>query len=140
MKECSHSFVIFLAKLVMKDGQLLAIDQRYANSGSKIMTRTVNKLKMRSKTRKVASVGFLVNKACFRSFVNKLIISLVKIDLKFTLDELVRPSGELHDQLSEAEDLYFELKNGGLRAVERLFGHGGVLAQLQFHFSEVGYG
>ena len=78
MKECSHSFVIFLAKLVMKDGQLLAIDQRYATSGSKIMTRTVNKLKMRSKTRKVASVGFLVNKACFRSFVNKLIISLVK--------------------------------------------------------------
>ena len=33
--------------------------------------------------------------------------------------------GELQEQLSEAEDLFFELKNGGLRAVERLFWHDG---------------
>ena len=42
--------------------------------------------------------------------------------------------------LIEAEDPYFELKNGGLRAVKRLFELGGVLAQLQFDFSEVRFG
>ena len=39
---------------------------------------------------------------------------------------------ELQEVLSEAEDPYFELKNGDLRAVERLFRHAGVLAQLRF--------
>ena len=42
----------------MDDGQLLAKDERCATSGSKILTRTVNELKMRSKTGKIASVGF----------------------------------------------------------------------------------
>ena len=37
---------------------------------------------------------------------------------------------------SETDDPNFELKFGGLRAVERLFRHKGVLAQLRF-FSEV---
>ena len=37
------------------------------------------------------------------------------------------------------EDLIFELKHGGLRALKRLFELRGVLAQLQFHFSEVRY-
>ena len=44
---------------------------------------------------------------------------------------------ELKELLSEAEDPYFELKNGNLRAVERLFHHEVVLAQLCFYFSEV---
>ena len=72
--------------------------------------------------------------------MGKLISFLVNKILKTTLDELVRPLGELQELLSDAEDLYFELKNGGLRAVERLFGHRGVLAQLQFYFSEVRHG
>ena len=58
MEECSHSFKLILAKLDMDDGQLLAKDESWATSGSKVMTRTVRKLKMRSKTGKVASVGF----------------------------------------------------------------------------------
>ena len=42
----------------MVDGQLLANDESCAISGSKNKTRTVNKLKIRSETGKVASVGF----------------------------------------------------------------------------------
>ena len=48
----------------MDDGQLRAENESGENSGSKILTRTVNKLKMRSKTGKVASVGFKINDAC----------------------------------------------------------------------------
>ena len=49
---------VILAKLDMDDGQLLANDEISATTGSNVKTRTVNKLKMRSKTGKVASVGF----------------------------------------------------------------------------------
>ena len=55
---CSHSFFFILAKLDMDDGQLLAKDESCATTGSKFMTRTVNTLKVRSKTGKVVSVGF----------------------------------------------------------------------------------
>ena len=54
-----------------------------------------------------------------------------------TLDGLARPSVELEDLLIEAEDPYFELKNGGLRSLKHLFELGGVLAQLHFYFIEV---
>ena len=37
------------------------------------------------------------------------------------------------------EDLIFELKNGGLMALKRLFELEGVLAQLRFCFCEVRY-
>ena len=47
-------------------------------SGSKVKTRAKNKLKMRSKTGEVASVGLKGNKACFRSFRDDLIRFLVK--------------------------------------------------------------
>ena len=47
---------------------------------------------------------------------------------------------ELQELLIEAEDPYFELKNGGLRAVKRFFELGGELAKLQFHLSEIRYG
>ena len=57
MEEYSHSFV-FLTKLNFDNGQLLAKDGSCATSGSKVMIQTVNKLKMRSKTVKIASVGF----------------------------------------------------------------------------------
>ena len=46
---------------------------------------------------------------------------------------------ELQERLIEAEDPYFEMKNGGLRALKRLFELKGVLAQLTFNFSEVRY-
>ena len=42
----------------MDDGQMPAKDGSCSTSGSKVMTRTVNKLKMRSKKAKVVSVGF----------------------------------------------------------------------------------
>ena len=45
-------------------GQLHEKDGSCATSGSKVMTRAVNKLKMRSKTDEVASVGLKINKAC----------------------------------------------------------------------------
>ena len=81
LKECSHSSLLILAKLDMVDGQLhetdgscakldMVNDQLYekdgscATFGSKVMTRAVNKLKMRSKTDEVASVGLKNNKAC----------------------------------------------------------------------------
>ena len=94
------------------------------------MTRAVNKLKRRSKTNEVASVGLKVTKACLYSFEDRPIHFLVKIGLRTTLDELARPSVELQELLIEAEDPYFELKNGGLRALKRLFELEGVLAQL----------
>ena len=78
MKKCSHSFSLILAKSDLDNGQLLAKGGSCATTGSKVMTQTVNELKVRSKTGKVASVGFLVIKACFWSFVDKLISSLVK--------------------------------------------------------------
>ena len=46
----------------MVDGQLHEKDG--SCSGSKVMTQDVNKLKMRSKTDEVASVGLKINKAC----------------------------------------------------------------------------
>ena len=57
IKECSHSFFI-LGKLYLDDGQLLANDESSATSGSRFLSRTVNQLKMRSKTDRVASGGF----------------------------------------------------------------------------------
>ena len=52
------------AKLDMVDGQLHEKNGSFASGGSKVMTRAVNKLKMRSKTDEVASVGLKNNKAC----------------------------------------------------------------------------
>ena len=52
------------AKLYMVDGQLHEDDGSCASGGSKVMTRAVNKLKMKSKTDEVASVGLKINKAC----------------------------------------------------------------------------
>ena len=51
-----------LAKLDMVDGQLHETDRSCATIGSKVMTRAVNKLKMRSKTDEVASVALKINK------------------------------------------------------------------------------
>ena len=48
----------------MVDGQLHETDGSCATIDSKVMTRAVNKLKMRSKTDEVASVGLKINKAC----------------------------------------------------------------------------
>ena len=48
----------------MVNGQLHEKDGSCATMGSKVMTRAVNKLKMRSKTDKVISVGLIINKAC----------------------------------------------------------------------------
>ena len=52
------------AKLDMVHGQLHEKDGSCATVGSKVMTRAVNKLKMRSKTDEVASVGLKIDKAC----------------------------------------------------------------------------
>ena len=52
----------------------------------------------------------------------------------------MRPLVELQERLIEAEDPYFELKNGGLRALKRLFELEEMLAQFIFNFSEVRYG
>ena len=52
------------AKLDMVGGQLHEKDGSCATSGSIVTTRAVNKLKMRSKTDEVASVGLKINKAC----------------------------------------------------------------------------
>ena len=62
MISCTAS--VQFAKLDMVHGQLHEKDGSYATSGSKIMTRAVNKHKMRSKTDEVASVGLKINKAC----------------------------------------------------------------------------
>ena len=48
----------------MVNGQLYEKDGSCATMSSKVMTRAVNKLKMRSKTVEVASVGLKTNKAC----------------------------------------------------------------------------
>ena len=64
LKECSHSSFSVLAKLDMVNDQLYEKDGSCATIGSKVMTRAVNKLKMRSKTDEVASVGLKNNKAC----------------------------------------------------------------------------
>ena len=56
-----------------------------------------------------------------------------KMGLRIILDELVRPSVELHELLIEAEDCFFELKNRGLRDVKRWFELKVVLAQLRFY-------
>ena len=48
----------------MVNGQLHEKDGSCATMGSKVMTRAVNKLKMKSKTDKVISVGLKINKAC----------------------------------------------------------------------------
>ena len=48
----------------MVDGQLHEKDGSCAIVGSKVITRAVNKLNMRSKTDEVASVGLKTNKAC----------------------------------------------------------------------------
>ena len=53
-----------IAKLDMVHGQLHEKDGSCATVGSKVMTRAVNKLKMRSKTDEVASVGLKIDKAC----------------------------------------------------------------------------
>ena len=65
---------------------------------------------------------------------------LLKVKSRTTLDGLARPSVELQELLIEAEDPYFELKNGGLRAIKRLFELRGVIAQLRIHFRKVRYG
>ena len=57
----------YLAKLDLDDGQLHKNDGSFAASHSKVKTRAVNKLKMRSKTGEVASVGLKDNKACLWS-------------------------------------------------------------------------
>ena len=62
LKECSHSSLLILAKLDMVIGQLHKKDGSCATIGSKVMTRAVNKLKMRSKTDEVASVALKINK------------------------------------------------------------------------------
>ena len=62
----------------MVDGQLHEDDGSCASGGSKVMTRAVNKLKMKSKTDEVASVGLKINKACLLSFRDKHIRFLVK--------------------------------------------------------------
>ena len=78
LEECSHSFNLILAKLDLNDDQLHKKDGSSATSGSKVKTRAVNKLKMRSKTGKVASVGLTINKTWLKSFWDKLIRFLVK--------------------------------------------------------------
>ena len=50
--------------------------------------------------------------------------------MKTTLDGLPRPLVELQELLIEADYPYFELKNGGLRALKRMFELEGVIAQL----------
>ena len=64
LKRCLAQLPFKIAKLDMVDGQLHEKDGSCATSGSKVMTRAVNKLKMRSKTDEVASVGLKTNKAC----------------------------------------------------------------------------
>ena len=64
LEQCSHRFFSLLAKLDMVNGQLHEKYGSCETSSSKVMTRAVNKLKMRSKTDQVASVGLKVNKAC----------------------------------------------------------------------------
>ena len=60
LKECSHPSFSILAKLDMVDGELHEKYGSCATGGSKVMTRAVNKLKMRSKTDEVASDGLKI--------------------------------------------------------------------------------
>ena len=53
----------------MVDDQLLAKDERCATSGAKIMTRTINKLKMRSETGKVVLLAFKIIKLACRALL-----------------------------------------------------------------------
>ena len=65
LKGCSYSSLLILAKLDMVNGQLHEKDGSCATTGSKVMSRAVNKLETRSKTDdEVASVGLKFNKAC----------------------------------------------------------------------------
>ena len=66
------------AKLDMVDGHLHEKDGSCATGSSKVMTRVVNKTKMRSKTDEVASVGLKINKAYSQRFRDKPIRLLVK--------------------------------------------------------------
>ena len=59
-----------IAKLDVNDDQLHKKHGSSATSGSKVKNRAVNKLKMRSKTGEVASVGLKINKICLWSFRN----------------------------------------------------------------------
>ena len=66
----------FFIKLDMDDGQMPAKDWSCSTSGSKVMTRTVSKLKMRSKKAKVVSVGFKLTKfACRASGIGSSAVS-----------------------------------------------------------------
>ena len=56
-----------LQKLGMDNVQLLAKDERCANSGSKVMTRNINKIKMGSKTGKVVLLAFNSIKLALRA-------------------------------------------------------------------------
>ena len=49
---------LVLETLDLDNGQLLPKDSGCSSNGSKVLTPTVNELKMRSKSGKVASVGF----------------------------------------------------------------------------------
>ena len=51
----------------MDNVQLLAKDERCANSGSKVMTRNINKIKMGSKTGKVVLLAFNSIKLALRA-------------------------------------------------------------------------
>ena len=61
------------------------------------------------------------------------------MNLRTTLDELARSLVEMQELLIEADDTYFELKNGGLRALKRLFELKGVIAKI-FFLRQVRYG
>ena len=63
LKEVPAQLRFRFANLDMVDGQLHEKDGSCAFGSSKVMTRVVNKPKMRSKTDEVASVGLKINKA-----------------------------------------------------------------------------
>ena len=83
-------------------GQLHEKHGSYATFGSKVMTRFVNKLKSRSKSDEVASVGLKTSKLACRASGISPFASSSKIDRTTTLDELARPSVDL--QQIEATD------------------------------------
>ena len=89
---------------------------------------------------KLLQLAFEFTKLACRALGINSSASSLKINSRTNLDELVRALAELQDLLSQAEYPYFELKNGDLRAVERLFRHEEMLAQLRFYHSEVRYG
>ena len=69
--------------------------------------------------------------------MDKLISFLVNKILKITLDQFVRPLGELQELLSEAEDPYFELQNGGFQGCRTLVSARKMLAQLRFNTAKL---